>query len=1093
MPLHARTHRRTAACSAALLALCAGLAVSPASAQPSVDALTVEAPAFAGESFEGVDLPVTPRDGMIEMGAARVWAWATGPTRRLLLDRDARVVLGPFEFHADRASVWIEPIRVTDPGNPNPLARGEREAYQVAAYFDRVRTPAGQPGIAQAGERLLVTGIIVGPPPTLTADRLRNQAAPRTRFVQDSEARLARHLGLITGEKQAATPQAPPVVFELPTPVGTDPVQVALAPALQDQPLRVEADGMLVEGEGDALVRTGRRTTPRPDLQPQRVVDTRAEIPAYTRTAPVAPPRRRISFNAPEIASMTDEGERAVVMSGGVAFTATPANPLAERALQLTATRAVVFLNEDAPDAAAANLDANSIAGIYMEGDVVATDGAYTLRGGQVYYNPQTDEAVVLDAVFWTVDERRGMPLYMRAGEIRQLSLSAWSATDVTLSNVAFAEPHFAIGATDVTITVPTRAPGGDASATGSPSVSASNVSFRAGGAAMISVPSVTGEVRQSPLREVRYDNVAGDNAVRTKWDIYALAGIDAPAGSRADLLVDAYTERGPALGFDLSWDRPGINGGVFGYLIFDNGTDELSSGADIDRDDEFRGVLTAENIWRVTDDWTLFLEGSYISDAAFIDAFFDREAETRREFTNSLYARRLRANELLSFEVRGSLNDFVANEDILQSVGAQTERLPELRYARVAEDIGPLSYTANARAGMVRFNFDEVEARERGLDTNRRSRAGLGIRPGDSVADRLQLAGLDQGEVLRFDTRHELELPLNVGPFSVVPFAVGRFTAYDNEFDSFRGAGDSDEEAYRLWSALGTRISTSIVKVDAAVQSRAFDLNGIRHIIEPSVTAWQGASTIDPALLPVYDNSVESLADGTVVRAGARQTWQTKRGGDFAEEGVYTVDWITLDTNYVWSSDDAPVDSPYGLFYEARPELSNLGEHVQADLVWLATNALAVTSDVLYDVENERLARFAAGLSLDHGPGLSSFMQYREIDVLDGTRLRAGTRYELTRKYAFELSSTWNLDDDSFQRVGLDIERRFPQWTVTFALDVDNTSDNLSFGISARPVGIGGAGRARLFTDPENLTTPVRTAASLRRSSSVGGPFDAR
>jgi hypothetical protein len=90
--------------------------------------------------------------------------------------------------------------------------------------------------------------------------------------------------------------------------------------------------------------------------------------------------------------------------------------------------------------------------GPLIEGDVVASDGRYTLRGPRIYYDLQANRALVIDAVFWTYDEQRRLPLYVRADSIRQRSAGEFFAENARLSTTAFFEPDFTIGASTVTI-----------------------------------------------------------------------------------------------------------------------------------------------------------------------------------------------------------------------------------------------------------------------------------------------------------------------------------------------------------------------------------------------------------------------------------------------------------------------------------------------------------------------------------------------------------------------------------------------------------------------------------------------------------------
>ena len=53
----------------------------------------------------------------------------------------------------------------------------------------------------------------------------------------------------------------------------------------------------------------------------------------------------------------------------------------------------------------------------------------------------------LLEAVIYSFDATRKLPLYMRAGAVRQTSAHSFDAQDVLLTTSEFAEPHFAIGA----------------------------------------------------------------------------------------------------------------------------------------------------------------------------------------------------------------------------------------------------------------------------------------------------------------------------------------------------------------------------------------------------------------------------------------------------------------------------------------------------------------------------------------------------------------------------------------------------------------------------------------------------------------------
>ena len=69
------------------------------------------------------------------------------------------------------------------------------------------------------------------------------------------------------------------------------------------------------------------------------------------------------------------------------------------RSMSLTAQNAVVFLAPGVTDLITRQqMDVSSIRGVYLEENVILTDGKYTVRAPRVYYDLHHDKAIVLDA-----------------------------------------------------------------------------------------------------------------------------------------------------------------------------------------------------------------------------------------------------------------------------------------------------------------------------------------------------------------------------------------------------------------------------------------------------------------------------------------------------------------------------------------------------------------------------------------------------------------------------------------------------------------------------------------------------------------------
>ncbi|MFM9958670.1 MAG: LPS assembly protein LptD [Phycisphaerales bacterium] len=1094
--------------AAALVSLC-GAPASVLIAQPEIAGNTDTDAAFTGRDFGGIELPATPQRLALSFSGMRGWSWREGNggvCSRLFFEKDVRINVGPYRFVADRASVWLEPVTI------NGVA-GE----QLALYLENARDPAGPgelevdgtpspsgPWLSQQAARLLVTALVVtdaNAPTTVAVDVPMRDARPSDPFVTEGEIRLARYLADVTArqdERARAAADPSRAVWSGPTIRGADRATQSDA-------------GPLPEAVGAPPTGPGGR-----DLS----VDTRSArggSPIAVRTAPIIAREGVIEFYSPnpklvEIDPASDAAKtgatRALMLNGGVTV---QYETLGRRqSVLLEAARAVVFLAR-APGGgegadAGMKFSQGDVLGIYLEGDAQVSvrtrpDAAaagfqpdqYVLRGSRMYYDVSRNSAVVLDAVFWTYDQERGMPLYLRADVLRQRSLQEFTAEKATLANVSFAEPHFAIGASSVTVTRDTSGEGRAFN-----TYEARDLVFTAGGVPLAYVPKVSGEFKPSPLRRIEFESVSSTSVVRTVWDMYTLLGLNAPEGSRWDLLLDWYISRGVGIGTDLRWTRPDMDGSLLAYYLNDQGKDHLSSGADRDPPQENRGIFAADNIWKLDEHWTLFAEGTYISDEAFVDSFFRREAQTRREFTNSLYLRRLEDNEAITAEIRGTFNDFISNQYLLTSQGYQVQKLPDFAYHRVGEDLfgGLLSYTADARFSATSLVFDSPTLADHGYDTRERSLAGFGLLPTDRLSRVLESSGLDEDTVTRFDTRHDIEAPLSVGPVNVTPFAVGRFTAYDTSFDRFNDAGGAGNEEgverERLWGAAGVRAATSLNRVDSSVESDVLDLHGIRHIITPSLTAWSSGTNVEQSDLPVYDEGVESLADGTTVRAGIENVWQTHRPGTApgAQGTLRSVDWLRLNTDYVWSSGDVDRETPFGRFIEARPERSSLGEFITADAIMQLTDAVALTGDVLFDVEEGSTSRTAAGTIIDHGDGFSTFVEYRSLDQLSSKNIDFGARYELTRKYAATIQSVYDLDAEEFQSVGGRLTRRFPQWTVEVGFHISTITDESSIGFVLSPVGASGETRRRIFTREFDDVAPTNKQRDAVRDRLDAGPF---
>jgi len=90
---------------------------------------------------------------------------------------------------------------------------------------------------------------------------------------------------------------------------------------------------------------------------------------------------------------------------------------------------------------------------IYLAGDVVLAEGQRTIRADEIYYDFQRKNALVINAVMRNFDVSRGIPIYVRAAQLRQLAENKFAAEDITLTTSEFYLPQISLNASQIIIT----------------------------------------------------------------------------------------------------------------------------------------------------------------------------------------------------------------------------------------------------------------------------------------------------------------------------------------------------------------------------------------------------------------------------------------------------------------------------------------------------------------------------------------------------------------------------------------------------------------------------------------------------------------
>ncbi len=954
-------------------------------------------------------------------------SWSEDGARLILLEGDAGFDLGVFGFRGDRAVVRID----------TELKPG-RTIRHLSIYLENARSAKGRTNVGAYGQRLLVTASTTGSPSVLTDLMTEVDAAPAVPLVAQARQRVAR---LRVAMGQPVNDLALDGVEDL----ASDPARLARREqigqqnrvgsiALADKPLRA--------------------------IQP----DPDAAQPAVDRPPPpegILPTRGVVQFNADRVVYERANPDRdaALMLVGNVRVFYTDYD--ASRVMSLTAERVVLFIDEGgdrggAPPIAGQQMDAAKVTGVYLEDNAIITDGQYTVRAPRVFYNMAEDRAVLLEAVMYTDDIQRRVPLYVRADVLRQTSAETFEAENVRFTTSEFAEPHFAIGAQRVTID--RRA---DRDGVPRNLVTADKASMRWYDTPLFVLPRFQGTPSEVPLRGLTVGSSNDGFNVETQWDVFALAGKQAPKDVDLIARIDYRGDHGPAVGLDFDYRLPESFGSTKGYLVpLDNGTDSIGGRNDIDQDNEMRGFLQLQHRQLLDYGVEVSVEGAYVSDPTFLEEFYRSEAYEAKEYETSLYIKKQDNETAIDFYARYDVTDFTPQLTTLQAPGHTVARGPEARYFRTGTPLldGRLNWYTENRLGRVRMMFGDDSPADRGFSAADSLRF-FGIPNTTSFDDAAGAAGIPMDWVTRVDTRHEVEMPLEAGPFNITPYGVGRITAYDTDFSDFNGG--SNEDNIRFWGGGGIRTSVEFSKTYGQARSKLFDVHQVRHIIEPVVDVFWHGSTIDGDDLPVYDPEVEGLSEGGGVRMGVVNTLQTKRGGP----GMWrSVDWLRLKTDVVLRSDDADTDADIPRYFEYRPEYSTGGDHFYSELLWMVTETLGMQGDVTYNLEDDRAAQWRLGLTLDHTPRLRSFIVYREVEVLDSQLLSYGFDYQATDKYRFGFRQSIDINEGESRNIAFTLNRQLPRWELRGLLEYDAIDDEAVIGFILLPSGFG------LNTSPVSL-----------------------
>jgi len=260
-----------------------------------------------------------------------------------------------------------------------------------------------------------------------------------------------------------------------------------------------------------------------------------------------------------------------------------------------------------------------------------------------------------------------------------------------------------------------------------------------------------------------------------------------------------------------------------------------------------------------------------YESDMKILRDFFESEYRSNPQQPTFVEVNQTWENFSLDGMVNGRVNNFFET----------VERMPEVKLTAFRQQVFslPVYYESESTVGFYHRLF---------ADTNGPVLPGY--------------------EATRADTFQQFTLPISLfGWLNFTPRVGGRYTYYGND----TGPGQSHAAESRFVFNTGAELSFKASRVWSLMQNKLLDLDGVRHIIEPSANyVYVPNPNVRPGQVPQFDsvlpslvllpidypdfNAIDSVDSENVIRWGLRNRLQTKRLGrvtDFLDWQLFA-DW---------------------------------------------------------------------------------------------------------------------------------------------------------------------------------------------------------
>jgi len=359
--------------------------------------------------------------------------------------------------------------------------------------------------------------------------------------------------------------------------------------------------------------------------------------------------------------------------------------------------------------------------------------------------------------------------------------------------------------------------------------------------------------------------NMHFEPGIKSEWGSYLLSSLRLPTSDKfgGEFHFDYRSMRGLALGTDLQYDLGnGGDGRLSLYRAWDGDplTDSLSRPIDRERD-----LAQWQHRLSTTNGFTATANINLESDEYLRRDFFENRYRDNVQPSSFIELDKKWTNYELNLLLQPRVNDFYET----------VQRLPDLRLSGTRHRLGdtPIFYDTESSLAYLNRRYANNSSDDYGL--------------------------------MRLDSLHQFYLPKTYnGWLNITPRIGGRFTHYG----ATEGRGKTTASSERYVFNTGIELSTKFSKLMPDVQSELLDLDGLRHIVKPSINYVfiprpnRTPGELDkldneitsPNLLPFEMpdyNAIDNIDSQNAVRLGLRNIWQTRRKGHIDDQQARAID----------------------------------------------------------------------------------------------------------------------------------------------------------------------------------------------------------